>query len=298
MKKVIKNAVKSISRRFRRDGAVAQACLHVREAILGIRESLKAFEAPLAEKGDIEALRVIEDLERLADDAYSKVRDHFDRVANSMSAVNRVESPLQVKDGTNSSWAPTTWTGIHAELMTYFVQSIEICRHAVDSAATIDDNVTRYMLLQVLALFEEMLYIAEMNPPRPSAELLSLGERVITEVQIATDLERKSCALTMCSPTGTLKVVSGTIELPSNKVGSAWFVPNGGPARHFRLNKHVAKRLICVHPERQPLLQGCAHMIELSATEMAGLTDELRGHIVQPLLELDATAGCYAVDSS
>lgn len=271
MKKKIQKATQRTRPQRRAEESIIVVCQRIHGATLGIRNSLNAFKISLVERADMDALRVIEELENLAGLARTHVIDRLVKITGSREFVDLVESPLQVNDGTDSIWTPTTWTGVHAELLTYFIQSIEICRGVLSSFGTTLDHATRHMLIQVLALFEEMLWAAEMNPPKACTALSSSGRRGNTEVQAVANIEQKFCALMMCSPNSTPEVVSGTLELSSANGGSAWFIPIGDePRRHVRLDKLVVRQLIDVPPERQPLFQGCTHILELSAAELRG----------------------------
>jgi len=147
------------------------------------------------------------------------------------------------------------------------------------------DPVTRYMLVQVLALFEEMLWVTEMNPPATSTELTNLAGQVSTEVQALENIEIRSCALVSSNPTSRLELVPGTIALSSGTETSAWFVPRDDALRrHLRLDKQISKRLIDVPPERQPLYQGCAKILELSADELRNLDSRIQEYILRPPL--------------
>lgn len=299
MKKIDRKVVPAVRTQKRAKESIIANCQLVSSTTLRIRSALENFKAPISERGDYAALKVIQELDCLAEFACTNVAHRLVRLTGPRRVGVFVESPLQLKDGTDSAWAPTTWTDIHAELLTCFVQSVEICRRALNSIEPNFDRKTSYMLREVLMTLEEMVWVVEMNPPKTSAELCRLGRGNISEVQEMGDIERTSCALMTCNPPSTLEVVSGILELSDKIEDAAWFVPQADSnGYHVRLDKRVVERMVDVHPEPQPLFQGCTHVIELSAGELRNLDPRLQEFIVRPLLEAEDEASCSANESA
>lgn len=293
-KEYMKNAFQNIINKMRpsnrangrRKESIIAACQLVRGSALGIQRALSTFKTSLTEKGNMSAVNVISELEGLAQAAYSKITDRLVRLTGASTAVEYVDSPLHVKDGSDASWTPATWIGIHAELLTYFVRSVEVCRRALTSRGIMFDAVTRHALVEILALFEEMLWIARSNDPKFTDEV---GDPLSADANKSTSKEVKSCALMTSSSTVALEVVPGTLELSRNAEKPAIFVPRGDPrGKQVLLTNKIVERLIDLHPERQPLFQGCTHIVEVTTMEMNSLDAKLEDYIVRPLIDSDA----------
>ncbi len=290
----MKRTFQSLIRRFRENrksrDSVIEVCQLVRGSALGIQRALATFKEPLDERDKSAAVKVISELEGLADAAYNRITDRLIRLTGASRAVDLVESPLRVKDGADESWSPTTWTGVHAELMTYFVRSVEVCRRAVNSPGMESDEVTRHALVDVMAFFEEMLWIAERNAPQSIAEPVEIREEAPSEMTAVSMIELRSCALMSSSSIASLEVVPGILKLSSVPGSPALFVPRDDPKRNqVSLAFEIVERLIELHPERQPLFQGCTHIVELTPEEMKKLDMRIEEFIVRPLLDSDAS---------
>lgn len=280
-----KNAIRSISRKIRQKFHQTESVIGNLQSVyttaLNLKNSLAILKFHLVEKGSINAVRVVEELERLAELAYVSVSDRLDQLSSTANAFNLGQSRTPADDGTDSIYTPKTWSDVHSELLTNISHSIGVCLRSLSSEEMTFDPVTGDVLVQVLAVWEEMLWVVEMNPPKT---IIDLRHGPYCEVGFIEDIERMSCALMRCGPYTPLEIVTGVLELSSKTASSIWFIPRADSmGRHVRLNKQVSKRLVEVPVERQPLFQGCMHIIELSDTEQQELFPRLKDYIVRPL---------------
>ena len=286
MKKVITHAIRRLTSKPRGKGSILLACRQVCGAATGLRESLSTFRAILIESGDHEAAQVVRRLENLAQRASQRIGDRLIRLAGPGASYPSVKLGPNTAQSQASEWIPKSWTGLHAELLTLITRSMEICRGALNSSGITFDHVTHLALVQVLEVFEEMLWVTESTPskswprPEPKQSPEQAKESTVGTIKV------KSCALMNCTPTDTLMVIPGKLELSPLTAQFIWFVPLGGSVeKRIQLDRKLAKRLISVHPERQPLFRGCTHILELSTDELNGLGAGIHEFIERPLLD-------------
>ncbi|MBX7143674.1 MAG: hypothetical protein K1X79_04420 [Oligoflexia bacterium] len=284
MKNTMNKLLKRMRPRRRAKDTIIISCQQVRSSVLNIRNALQKFQSVLTERGDREALQVVGKLEGLAKHAFRRISDRLLRLTGAAEAIPIAESPFEFREVPGATWSPTTWTGIHAELLTYLVQSIEVCRNALSVQGMSFDHVTRYVLIQVLELLEEMLWVVESNPADANEKGINVGQE--NKEKGRSQKRVNFCALFSSDPADTLKIVPGEIALSGNiEEEYAVFIPRADSTARFTLSEEIAKRVTGVHPERQALFGGCTHIVEVSIEELSSFGDEMERFIKRPLLE-------------